>query len=931
MTRVFFEDADGFSNRPATKIPRWLPPALASMMLSGSPAMGLPRQIPRLICIFATVAAGCQLHAQTPGAGRPKDPDSPVLVLISRNVSDPWASAEVDGMRRALAAATPPITPIVEYLDWQTGSGAGYEEKLAAFYTTKFANRNIRVIIAAENAAVDFLLRRRDALFPQAQAVFCGIPRFDEKKRQPWCTGVLETSDPAGTFMLARRLQPNLEHFIVLDDSTGAGATAKRMIETTYPGASDRVQFELRKADTVQETYTAVEDLPPHSAVLITKSRLVFKVMGDLRDHCMAPIYGTRAPTQLPGILGGSLLDGERQGEVAARFALRLLAGERPSDIPFESGVPHRLVVDHGQMQRFGIPFSNLPPGCEVLNRPPTLWEKHKHVLLASGAIIVVLGGLVVGLLWQLQQKRAAVLKLDRSLSTLSTTFDSISDGVLVVDKSGKVAGYNERFLAQWAIPREVAAGKDDTELLQSVLDRLRDSDGFLHRVRELYTLPEVASSELIEFKDGRVLERDSRPQVQGGEVVGRVWSFRDVTARRRAEEERERLSAQLAQSQKMEALGTLAGGVAHDFNNILTGILGFSELAMHQLPDSHPAVAELQQVLAAAERASDLVRQILTFSRKRAPEKKVISLEPIVSETLKLLRATTPAAIDLTAELPPGVPPVLASPTQMQQALLNLCTNAVHAMGRGPGKLRVTLAASEPPPDLRKEHPQWPPGPLVCLAVSNTGHGIEPAELARIFEPFFTTKEAGSGTGLGLAVVHGIVEIHAGAVTVQSELNKGTVFEIFLPPTLAAIEELPVPPAMPAGHGEKILVVDDEPVVADVTASLLRRFGYEVTICGGGEQALELLAAEPTAWALILSDLNMPRLTGLDLVRRVRAAGNDLPCLLATGFLDSAETEAEARSLGIFEILEKPFKKEALSQAVAAGLARRRQPAMAG
>jgi CheY-like chemotaxis protein len=371
-----------------------------------------------------------------------------------------------------------------------------------------------------------------------------------------------------------------------------------------------------------------------------------------------------------------------------------------------------------------------------------------------------------------------------------------------------------------------------------------------------------------------------------------------------------------------MEALGTLAGGVAHDFNNILTGILGCSELALSELPRSHPAAEELRQVIASAERASGLVRQILTFSRKRTPEKKVLILEPIVRETLKLLRATAPAAIELVAELPPGVPPVLADPAQMHQALLNLCTNALHAMGRGPGRLRVVLAAAEPPAALRQEHSQWPTGPLVCLTVADTGHGMAAAELARVFEPFFTTKDPGVGTGLGLSVVHGIMQIHDGAVTVESELNKGTVFRLFLPPTQAPVDELPLLESVPVGHGERILVVDDEPVVAEVAASMLRRLGYDVTTCAGAERALELLAAAPDSWALVLSDLNMPRLTGLDLIRRLRDAGNAIPCLLATGFIDSASTESEARALGIGEILEKPFTKESLGRAVAAVLA---------
>jgi len=852
---------------------------------------------------------------------RPKTASPQVLVLMARNLSDPWVVAQVEGIQRVLDQKRPATTSAIEYLDWQTASAPGQEEKLAAYFGSKYRGADIRVVIAAEQAAIDFLIRQRDALFPKAQAVFCGVPRFDETRRPAWATGQLENRDPGGTFRLARQLQPGLKRFVILDDRAGSQEVVVRMITREVPDAEQHVKLEFRVAETIQEVYTEVEHLPPDAAVLLTKSRLAWHLMDELRLRCPVPIYGTRSPTQLAGILGGSLLDGELTGRSAGRLALRLLAGEKAVDIPFETDIPHRLVVDYTQLKRFGIPLSAVPPGCEVLNRVLTPWERHRKVLIASGAVIIVLGVLVVALFGLLRQKRAAAARLDRSLSVLSATFDSISDGVLVVDKEGRVTGHNERFLSLWGIPRQLAERRNDEELLKFVLDQLEDPEGFRTRVQELYSHPDESGSETIEFKDGRVFERDSRPQVQGGAIVGRVWSFRDITARRRVEEERERLTSQLAQAQKMDALGTLAGGIAHDFNNMLTGILGCAALARDRLPPTHPAAEDIHQVITSGERASELVRQILTFSRKRAPERKVVSIEPIVRDTMRLLRATAPAAIELAAELLPNVPPVFADAAQVHQALLNLCTNGVHAMGRGPGELRVVLECRAPDAEVRDANLDLPGGPLVCLSVRDTGHGMDPATLERVFEPFYTTKESGEGTGLGLAVVHGIVASHEGVITAHSEVGKGTVFTIYFPPATGRTTETPEEEEPLAGCGENILVVDDEAIVAEVAAAMLRRLGYRATTCTGGEQALELLRAEPDACSLVLTDLNMPKVGGLDLIRRLREQNSPIPCLIMTGYVSSGAIETEARALGVPPIIQKPFSERALGLAVASAL----------
>lgn len=553
--------------------------------------------------------------------------------------------------------------------------------------------------------------------------------------------------------------------------------------------------------------------------------------------------------------------------------------------------------------------------------RAETLGAIDSTIALTGFGAVILLAAAVLTLGWLLRQWRGAAAALDRSLSALNATFDSISDGVLVVGADGQVTSYNQRFLELWKIPAELAEKRFDDQLLRHVTDQLSNPEEFLGRVRSLYSHPEESTSgEVLHFKDGRVFERDSRPQRKGNEILGRVWSFRDVTARHRSDDEKERLSAQLGQSQKLESIGTLAGGIAHDFNNILVGIIGYAELARARLPASHPVGDDLSHVLSAANRARELVRQILTFSRKRPPEKQIIALAPIVRDTLKLLRATLPAAVEIRAELEPGVGSVFADPTQLHQALLNLATNGAHAIGGAPGRLVVSLEEMVATPALLEAHPCLADGRWACLSVTDTGRGMDTETLTHVFEPFFTTKDLGEGTGLGLAVVHGIIEAHFGIITVESALGNGSTFRIYLPLASEPVGPPPCEENTPSGNGRHILVVDDEAMVCEVARTFLEELGYQITTCHSPERALEEFTTAPAKFGALLTDLNMPHINGLELVRRIRAncpVGAALPCVLFTGFVGSAGTEQEALELGLREILNKPFTRHSLGLAI--------------
>jgi len=382
---------------------------------------------------------------------------------------------------------------------------------------------------------------------------------------------------------------------------------------------------------------------------------------------------------------------------------------------------------------------------------------------------------------------------------------------------------------------------------------------------------------------------------------------FQDITQRKQAEAEQINLQARLNQAQKMESIGTLAGGIAHDFNNILFPIVGHTEMLMEDTPEDGPVRSSLNEIYAGALRARDLVQQILSFSRQGKSELQMMKLQPIVKEALKLIRATIPTSISMTQNIQPGCGAVTADPTQIHQIVMNLTTNAYHAMEESGGELKVGLEqiqVARPNP----VYPEMAPGSYACLTVADTGPGIPREILDRIFEPFFTTKEKGKGTGMGLSVVHGIVEAMNGAVQVSSEPGRGTEFRVYLPVVGKGDEkkESLTREALPGGS-EKVLLVDDEEAIIAMERQILERLGYEVFPCSGSMEALDTFRARPDQFDLVITDMAMPNLSGDKLAAELVRIRPDIPILLCTGFSETL-TEDRIEALGIRGLVLKPI-----------------------
>jgi signal transduction histidine kinase len=388
-----------------------------------------------------------------------------------------------------------------------------------------------------------------------------------------------------------------------------------------------------------------------------------------------------------------------------------------------------------------------------------------------------------------------------------------------------------------------------------------------------------------------------------------------DFTPTKRAEEEKKKLEIQLQQAQKMEAIGALAGGIAHDFNNILSAIIGYTELAMLNEGVEHCTV-ELNEALKAANRAKDLVKQILAFSRQTEEERMPVRVTLVAKEAVKFLRATIPTTIEIQNRIDEKSGAVLANSVELHQIIMNLCTNAQHAIGEQSGLLEVAVQNTEIDLSQKNDLIDLEIGPYVRISVKDTGHGMPPDVIKRIFDPYFTTKEKGVGTGLGLAVVHGIVKKYGGTIQVESEPGKGTTFHIYLPRVDIAAPIPAEPPKPLIGGSERILFVDDEKMIVDIGQQALQRLGYDVVSRTSPIEALELFKAKPDFFDLVITDKTMPGMTGDAFAKELMNIRPNVPVIICTGYSQAVDNE-RARKIGIKAFVMKPILINELASAV--------------
>ena len=691
-----------------------------------------------------------------------------VLILNSYHPGYSFSDNEVSGIVDALRQGDPGIETLVEYLDCKRFPGMEHFDRIRDLFARKYAGRDLPVVIAADNPALEFALRYRAELFPGAAIVFCGINGFHPKmiEGQSDVTGVAEILAADETLDLALELHPDTRHVLVVHDRSITGLSTRRQTESQLERFARRVEVSYLPDVTTADLLERLRHLPPDSLVMLLSYSLdkegrVFnlgQISRLLSEAAPVPVYAVHEERLGYGIMGGSLLGGRLQGERAARMAARILAGEPVAAIPVDLRSPTRAMFDHRQLERFGISPDALPDGAVVVNRPVSFFAAYPGLAMTTLGIIAIL-----------------------------------ASGVVV-----------------------------------------------------------LASS---------------------------------IHQRRTAEEEQRRLHVQLLQSQKMEAVGQLAGGVAHDFNNILTAIIGHASLLRSEVEASPELTTFVDEILASSERASRLTRSLLAFSRKQVMAKRPVDLNEIVPRVARIAHRLIGEDIEFRTVLQGGTLTVMADAAQIEQVLLNLCTNARDAMPSG-GNLTIETDVVDVADAHRTSNLLERPGRYGIIRVSDTGVGMDEATRLQIFEPFFTTKEVGKGTGLGLSIAYGIVKQHEGTINVYSEPGKGTSFKIFLPLTDAVgVALAPRVEAPSAGGSETILLAEDETEVRGLIRLVLRRAGYTVLEAADGQEAVEVFARHGAPVDLLLSDVIMPRRNGKDAYEQMRTRRPGVKVLFMSGY----------------------------------------------
>ncbi len=512
-------------------------------------------------------------------------------------------------------------------------------------------------------------------------------------------------------------------------------------------------------------------------------------------------------------------------------------------------------------------------------------------------------------LLQDITRQKQAESRLVTIEQRYRTILMAAMDGFMVADQNGRILEANETYLKM--------SGYSEQELLTMSLTDLEAKESreeTAARIRKIVTDGEARFESKHHRKDGSQFDVEIRVQYSPTNDGSLVAFIRDITERKSAEGERKNIQKQLQQAQRLEAIGTLAGGIAHDFNNLLGVMIGFTDMVLDDVPQGSRIRKDLEKVLQAGYRGKDLVGQVLAFSRQSKEECISLQLRAIIKEVLKMLRASLPSTIQIKQKLDARCGLVEADPSHMHQILMNLCTNAYHAMEENGGVLTIEFRPALNLPINIHRHVKAEGKKYVELIIRDTGHGIPADIIDLIFDPFFTTKPKGKGTGMGLSIAYGIVQKYEGTIKVESVLGSGTAFHVFLPESGQQVLDSPVSQKYPSVGKEHILFIDDEQLLVEMGQTMLERLGYKVTAVTDSRKALDLFSESPDDFDLVITDQTMPEITGLELAKAMLRIRETLPIILCTGYSSHVNEEVAQRH-GVRSFLFKPLIKGKLAQ----------------
>jgi PAS domain S-box-containing protein len=809
-----------------------------------------------------------------------------ILLLHSYHKGLTWTDSEDAGVRSVLRARESDIEVHTEYLDTKTISDEEHYRKFYELLKHKYAAIVFRVVIVSDDDAYNFYLKHHAKLFPGAPVVFCGVNYFKDSQREGrenLVTGVVEAFDIPETIRTALQLHPHTTRIVVINDKTTTGIANKKVItEQVIPEFRKKVSFLFLEDLTMPELLQKVRALPSDDLILLMtfnkdRAGIVFNYdqsLALIAKEAKVPIYGVWDFYLDRGIVGGMLTSGFDQGRMAAEMALRVLDGVQVSTIPVVKESPNRYKFDYDQLKRFGVSTSALPPGSIIINQPVSFYALHKGLVWGTLGGFLGLFAIIVLLLANIRQRRQGEEALRQNEEKYRTLVNNVNIGIY-----RNTPGPHGRFMQVNPALARIFGFESPEEMLDIAVSELyqepEDRKKYIEEIQQQGLVKDKIIA--MKQKDGTSIWCSVTARAQydeQGQIKHMDSVLEDITERKRLEE-------QLRQSQKMEAIGNLAGGVAHDFNNILTAITGYGSLLRLRIGEGSPFKSYADEILAASERATHLTQSLLAFSRKQVIAPKPENLNEIVTRIEKLLIRVIGEDINFTIALCDTDLVILADGSQIEQVLMNLATNARDAMQDG-GLLTIKTEHV----DITGPHGFMKPGSYGVISVSDTGKGMDETTKLRIFEPFFTTKEKGKGTGLGLSIVYGIVKQHGGEINVYSELDKGTTFKIYFKLVDMKVEHPAASPmAEPQGGTETILLAEDDNEVRRLMKSILEEYGYTVITAVDGEDAVIKFLEHKDQIKFLLFDVVMPKKNGKEAYEEIGRIKEEVPILFASGY----------------------------------------------
>lgn len=840
-----------------------------------------------------------------------------ILYINSYHNGYQWSDSEFDGIRSTFEQSRYKVDLQVEYMDTKKFKSDQVTAHLLSLYRKKFSTKRFDVIIVSDDDAFRFALDYRPELFPGVPLVFCGVNALTgDELRFGNLTGVVESFDLTGTIDIVLKLHPEKKRMVVVGDTSTAGRAIKQQIMNLVSAYQGRLDVDYWVQLNLVEVQNRVAQLSddsflffiPYCQMIGNSFYSAEEVMAAISVYSSVPIYTAWEFLLGHGAVGGSLLSGYDHGRAAAKQALKILEGEDADSIPVQMAPAGSFIFDYNVMERLKIDKNMLPERATIINVPNPFYRLPRELFWTLIVSFLLLFLILIALILNMVARRKIELKIKEQLSFQEILIDTIPQLVSWKDENGLFVGANLTFASFFGLQkvselvnkttRDVMMDHEYVSWAVHADDAVVNRNESFRKVRRRI----VDSNGTDQWLDvNKVPLKD-----QNGRTTGVLTVAENVTRENNLEK-------QLLQSQKMEAIGTLAGGISHDFNNILTSIINSAELAVGDVPADSQTRKDLERVLKAARRGGRVVKQILSFSRPSQEGFRSTDLKSVITEAITLMEVSMPGNVKIRSYIAPGLVDVYADPTQIHQAVMNLCTNAFQELRRTGGEIQLRLEEEQ----LDVEEAGYmglQSGTFIKISVIDDGPGITPEVIDKIFDPFFSSKDKAEGTGLGLTVVLGIVKGHGGSLRVKSDVGEGTAFEIFLPRVASQRKGVGKELSIDTVKGGRILFVEDDRDQLQTAERLLTGIGFYVEAISSGRDAVALITAG-AAFDLMITDYDMPELNGVEMVQKISRWAPALPVLMVSGREDAVSAAVGVDA--IKKVIIKPYDKKELIWAI--------------